>query len=171
MIPNNTNNLKLIYYPNQILRTVCEKIPDEFFNTSILKNLCAKMKEIADNHDGIGIAAPQLGVPVRIIYITPNKKNRFIIINPKIIEVSSRKILESEGCLSLPEIYGTVIRPEKIIVQGYDENGELFEINADELVSRIIQHEIDHLDGILFIDKAVKITSGEQRLKELNAKK
>jgi peptide deformylase len=105
-----------------------------------------------------------------MVYIAPNSHEQFFLINPKIVEVSERQVLDTEGCLSLPNIYGTVVRPEMVVVQAYDEHGNQIELEVDKLTSRVIQHEIDHIDGVLFIDKLVMLTDGQEKLAALQNK-
>jgi peptide deformylase len=102
--------------------------------------------------DGVGLAAPQVNKLIRVIAININEQPQ-ILINPKIIKKSwSKKILE-EGCLSIPDVYGKVKRHKKIKVEYLDRQGKFHKNKFKDLTARVIQHEIDHLDGILFIDK------------------
>jgi peptide deformylase len=105
---------------------------------------------------GIGLAAPQIGVSRRITVIDVSFKERpdekLVLINPEIIERQGKQF-EEEGCLSLPEIREKVQRAARVKVRAQDVNGEFFEAEGDELLARAIQHEIDHLDGVLFIDR------------------
>ena len=109
----------------------------------------------ADN--GIGLSAPQVGELKRIIIgeYTRGKDPmpRTVIINPEIIWTSKKEVLDEEGCLSFPDLFGMVKRPEKIRYRGLDENGRPIGGKASGLLARVIQHETDHLDGVLFIDK------------------
>jgi peptide deformylase len=104
---------------------------------------------------GIGLAAPQIGVSKRITVIDVSFKERpdekLVLINPEIVEREGKQF-EEEGCLSLPEIREKVHRAARVKVRAQDVNGEFFEAEGDELLARAIQHEIDHLDGVLFID-------------------
>ena len=110
---------------------------------------------------GVGLAAPQVGAPYRIF--TANIENKiFVFINPEIKDFSNNKTPFEEGCLSVPKIWGPVIRPKKLTVKALDENGKLFKIRAKGLLARVIQHEMDHLNGGLFIDKAEKLFSIEE---------
>lgn len=170
MFPLNYKKLGLQLYPNKILRKMCKDVDLNVLNTEDIFKLCKFMKKISKKYDGIGLAAPQVGVDIRMIYVAPNSKEEFFLINPEIVEVSKEKTLESEGCLSLPNVFGTVIRPENITVQGYDEFGDKIEISADRLLARVIQHEIDHINGILFIDKLVTLTSSKEKLEALKNK-
>ncbi|HWE06659.1 MAG TPA: peptide deformylase [Rhizomicrobium sp.] len=105
---------------------------------------------------GIGLAAPQVGVSKRITVIDASFKERpdekLVLINPEIIKREGKQF-EEEGCLSLPEIRDKVHRAARVTVRAQDVNGEFFEADGEELLARAIQHEIDHLDGILFIDR------------------
>lgn len=104
--------------------------------------------------EGIGLAAPQIGISKRIIVIDPG--DQYIeMINPEII-YREGEILGREGCLSVPGMVGWLNRAQKISVKGLDRNGEKLEIEAVDILARVFQHEIDHLEGILFPDKAIK---------------
>ena len=100
---------------------------------------------------GIGLAAPQVGRRERLAVIDVNDK-AFVIINPEIIELDSKTAKAEEGCLSIPDVYGDVERPIRVRVRALDLEGKPFEVEADELLARCLQHEIDHLHGKLFID-------------------
>ena len=104
--------------------------------------------------DGIGLAAPQVGVLRRIVIVEVGE-NKYELINPEIIE-SSGVQEEIEGCLSVPDLFGTVKRPEYVKVRALDRNGNTFEAEGHGLLARCFFHEIDHLDGILYIDKAIE---------------
>jgi peptide deformylase len=108
--------------------------------------------------DGIGVAAPQIGVLKRIIIVkTANGAEAFI--NPKIISSSIRRVESEEGCLSVPGVYGIVKRHASVKVKAYDKDGKKIKFKTGGLQSIIFQHEIDHLDGILFIDKVIRYTN------------
>lgn len=139
----------LIYYPNPMLRK--ESAPISQITEGIV-SLIKAMTEIMTHHGGIGIAAPQVGVPVRIIIIMQGKEPRAVI-NPEIIRKSKSKSNGLEGCLSVPNISGNVIRHDNIKITGLDIDGNKIEIEASDHAARELQHEIDHLNGLLFIDK------------------
>ena len=113
---------------------------------------------------GIGLAAPQIGVPLRAIVVDVGKNSDdetreqrlYKIVNPQIIE-SEGEISSEEGCLSMPDIHETVSRAEKVTVKGLDENGKEIEVEADGMLSICLQHEIDHLNGILFVDHLSRV--------------
>ena len=125
--------------------------------TKETKQLVADMFDSMHGNNGIGLSAPQLGVLQRIIVGEyPEAKPavpRLVLINPEITWTSKKEVVEEEGCLSFPNLYGMVKRPEKIKYRGVDENGKQIEGKAKGLLARIIQHEYEHLDGVLFIDK------------------
>jgi peptide deformylase len=121
---------------------------------------------------GIGLAAPQIGVSKRITVIDVNFKEKpdekLVLINPEIIQREGKQF-EEEGCLSLPEIREKVQRAAHVKVRAQDVNGEFFEAEGEELLARAIQHEVDHLDGILFIDRisALKRDLVKRRIRKL----
>jgi peptide deformylase len=136
-----------------VLRTKAKKI-DEI--TEKINDLIDNMFETMYSEDGIGLAAPQVGILKRIAIVDIQEDNKIVLINPEIIEEEGKAVME-EGCLSIPGETGDVIRAEKIKVKTLDRDGNEIEFKAEGLEARAIQHEIDHLDGILFIDKVVKI--------------
>lgn len=120
-----------------------------------IKRLLDDMADTMYEKDGVGLAAPQIGILKRLVVIDVDDENLYKMINPIIIK-SSGKQVDQEGCLSVPDIKGTVIRPNKVTVQYTDENGEEITLDAEDLLARCICHELDHLDGVLFIDKMEK---------------
>jgi peptide deformylase len=115
-----------------------------------VRRLIGDMFETMDAARGVGLAANQVGVTRRVAVVGV-EDDRFAMVNPRIIETEGRIIAE-EGCLSIPEIYGDVARAERVVVEAQDENGSRYRKEATGLTARAIQHEIDHLDGILFLD-------------------
>ena len=122
-----------------------------------VRSLIEQMKEVIKQNNGVGLAAIQLGEPMRIIICEIDDKF-YTFINPEIIKSFSETSVMEEGCLSLPNIYGEVERPKKITLRAIDFDGKKIKMKAFGLLARVIQHEIDHLDGVLFIDKAKNIT-------------
>jgi peptide deformylase len=127
----------------------------------------AKLKKLVDEMfdsmyaaQGIGLAAPQIAISQRITVIDvsfkKNPEEKIVLINPEIIEREGKQI-EEEGCLSLPEIREKVSRSEWVKVKAQDVTGKWFELEGDELLARAMQHEIDHLDGVLFIDRLSRL--------------
>lgn len=136
---------------DELLRKNSRKV-DEV--TDRIKILIKDMADTMYEAEGIGIAAPQVGVLKRIFVIDINDETGLkVFINPEIIETSGKQE-DVEGCLSVPERNALVERPEKIKVRAMNEKGEEFELEAEGLLARAICHENDHLDGILFVDRA-----------------
>lgn len=124
-----------------------------------LRNLLDDMAETMYANEGVGIAAPQVGVPIRAVVVDVDKK-RYDLINP-VITYREGSVIDSEGCLSCPNLFGDVERAEKIRVKYTTRFNKVREIGAEGLLARCIQHEVDHLDGKLFIDIAKNITRGK----------
>lgn len=119
--------------------------------TPELRRLVDDMFETMYVAKGIGLAAPQVGRLERLSVVDVDDQ-RFVLFNPEIIENDAKKIKGEEGCLSIPEIYGDVERSGRVLVRAMDIDGKTFEIEGRDLLSRCLQHEIDHLHGRLFID-------------------
>lgn len=141
--------LSLVYCTDPLINTVSNKV--ENFDED-LKTLVSDMFSLLELKGGVGLAAIQVGVPLRL-FITDTGKNgeRLVFINPEIIATSDDSEPYNEGCLSVPKVYRDVYRPSRVRVQAYDLSGKRFNIDADDLLARVIQHEYDHLDGKLFI--------------------
>ena len=114
------------------------------------RRFIADMFETMAAAKGVGLAANQVGVARRIAVVDADGQ-RFAMINPKIVSTEGRETAE-EGCLSIPDIFGDVTRPARVVLEAQDQDGKQFRLEASGLVARAIQHEIDHLDGILFLD-------------------
>ena len=123
--------------------------------TAELKQLIADMFETMYAEEGVGLAAPQVGIGQRIIVVDPQLEDSegFALINPVVVEVGKDRERGEEGCLSIPTLKDIVERPHSVVVEGHDPEGQPLRIAAEGLLARILQHEIDHLDGILFIDR------------------
>lgn len=143
-------NKGIIKYPNPVLRKKSEEVKEI---TEEIQNLGREMIQILTENQGIGLAAPQVGELKRIIVVQTENQPR-VLINPKIIKMSQDKILEEEGCLSFPGLFLKIKRAKIVEIEALDAEGNTIKIKAEgRLTSRILQHEIDHLDGILFIDR------------------
>ena len=153
---NMTKILTILTIPNPILRKKSEDISLKKLAEKKLQVLALNMAKTMKEKDGIGLAAPQVGDNIRLITVN-TKEGVLILINPKITKKSFAKEWAEEGCLSVPGVYGKVKRSKKINCIYLDTSGEKKKISAEGLLARVIQHEIDHLDGILFIDKAKEI--------------
>lgn len=157
--------LKIIKYPDPNLRKHSKKV---LVFDAMLKELVENMAVAMYQDDGIGLAAPQVGSQQRLVVIGDEQgKNYKAYINPEITFFSKDKALTEEGCLSLPEIFGLVRRPKKIHIKYQDLDGKTHKEKLSGLMAIVTQHEIDHLDGILFIDRAEKITKGQDILESL----
>ncbi len=111
---------------------------------------------ILNTDGGVGLAAPQVGVDLRVVVIrdpeAPTVKSGTTLINPEIIEFFGPEVTFEEGCLSFPGLYQDVIRPQGVVVKYYDESGHTHQVRSKKMFARIVQHEVDHLDGVLFVD-------------------
>ena len=116
-----------------------------------LRTLVADMFETMDTALGVGLAANQIGVARRVAVIDADD-HRFVMINPRIIDNSKASASADEGCLSIPDLYAEVTRAEQVVLEAEDEHGATFRLELSGLPARAVQHEIDHLDGIMFID-------------------
>ena len=140
----------------KILRQPTKKIDFKNFSKKELKGLIDQLKITMGKANGVGLSANQIGESLSVFVARLGEKF-YAIINPKIIKKSKETIILEEGCLSVPGYFGMVERPEKITVAGFDQKGKKIKIKSWGLLARIFQHEIDHLRGILFIDKAKKV--------------
>ncbi len=152
--------LTIIIHPNPILRKKSLEIPATDINNPKLQELFTNIEETMTQKDGAGLAAPQVGKNIRALALLNGKKIMFLI-NPQITKKSWAKDVKEEGCLSVLDnkgkiIYGLVERHKRINCIYLDKHGNKKKIKAEKTLARIIQHEIDHLDGILFIDKLVE---------------
>ncbi len=143
---------KILVDPDPVLRQ--KSLPVKNINAGILRVL-ENMRDTMYAADGLGLAGPQIGISKRIIVVDPGD-NLLEIINPEIIDYEGEQA-GSEGCLSVPGKVGWLKRAQKIRVRGLNPKGESIELEATDLFAKVIQHEIDHLDGVLFPDKAIRI--------------
>ena len=143
--------LKILKYPEPVLSQPGEPVTE--FNAE-LRKLVADMFETTYASQGIGLAAPQVGISKRLTVIDlsmgKDPKDKLVLANPEIIDRKGRQYTE-EGCLSFLEIREKVVRAANVRVRAQDEYGKWFEVDGDDLLSRCLQHEIDHVDGVLFI--------------------
>jgi peptide deformylase len=148
---------EVVKWPHPVLAKPGE--PITVFDAK-LKRLVDEMFESMYAAQGIGLAAPQISISQRLTVIDvsfkKNPEEKIVLINPEIIEREGKQV-EEEGCLSLPEIREKVQRAARVKVRAQDVKGEWFEVEGEELLARAMQHEIDHLDGILFIDRLSRL--------------
>lgn len=141
---------EIVKLGDPVLREVAKPVIRYTQETEALIN---RMEAIMRKADGLGLAAPQVGVSQRILVYDVGEGLR-VLVNPKIVHGRGEQLEPPEGCLSIPGLRGVVARAQEVKVKGYDERGRPVSIRATDLEARVLQHEIDHLDGILFIDRA-----------------
>lgn len=162
---------EIIQLGDERLRTVCEAISKPHITDKETQKILQELDEaLASQSDGVAISAPQIGITKRVFVVggmvfdkdfqeritdkpNPEIANRYYI-NPVITKTSRKTRTMEEGCLSIRGVYGNVVRPEKITVEYFNEEGQHVKEGASGFLARVIQHEYDHLNGILFIDKA-----------------
>jgi peptide deformylase len=148
----------LVIIPDSKLRLVSEPVKEI---TSEIRQLADDMLETMYDAPGVGLAAIQIGVPVRMVTMDVSKsedeRQPLVLINPEIVWASEEKRVYEEGCLSIPEYYEEVERPDRVRFRYMDLQGETVEQDADGLLATCVQHEIDHLNGVLFIDYLSKL--------------
>ncbi len=148
--------LKIITQPNPILRKKSVEISPNVIKSPEFKSLVSSIAKTMIKTDGVGLAAPQIGKNIRLAVIN-SKDGFFCLINPKITKKSWAREIAQEGCLSIPGVFGKVKRHKKISLTYINRDGKKIKMTAIGMMARVMQHEIDHLDGILFIDKAAEI--------------
>jgi peptide deformylase len=148
----------IIILPDPKLRLVCERIERV---DGALKKLMDDMIETMHDAPGVGLAAIQIAEPIRLVVIDVARKeeppNPRVFVNPEVVWSSDERSTYEEGCLSIPEYYAEVERPASVRARYLDREGETREILAEGLLATVLQHEIDHLDGVLFIDHISKL--------------
>jgi len=140
--------LPIYRLPDPILKQKSKRV--RIIDGSIQK-LIGNMLETMHHIDGAGLAAPQVGVPLRIIVIGIPEEEDIALINPEVVRRTGERLVD-EGCLSIPGYIGQVKRSVSVKVKGRDQNGKEIRIKADQLLAQVLEHEIDHLDGVLYID-------------------
>ncbi len=142
--------LNIVTYGDPVLTKKAQEI--SAFEHDLEKIVIDMQDEMPRDH-GIGLAAPQVGISKRLFLVGLDDEPLRIFVNPRIVAMSEETNEYEEGCLSFPGLYFTVVRPSAIDIEAFDIKGKPFRISADGLLARVIQHEYDHLDGILFIDR------------------
>jgi peptide deformylase len=154
--------LEIVTIPDPILRRKAHKVTDFDKDFKILVN---NMVETMRDAPGVGLAAPQVAVSLRLIVVEyaddeedeKAPKKLYVVANPEIVEESEEMEMGVEACLSVPELVGEVERHAQIVVKGFNKMGKPVKIKAEGWLARIFQHEIDHLDGILYTDRSEKV--------------
>jgi peptide deformylase len=147
------DKLPILIAPNQILKTRARPVTST--DSELVRSLIPRMFGAMYAAPGIGLAAPQIGQSLRLVVIDlmPDDKHEpHTLINPELIAISEERATREEGCLSLPNQYAEITRPARVKVRYLDETGVWRQMEADGLLAACLQHEIDHLDGILFVD-------------------
>ena len=187
---------EIVQKEDKVLRKIAKEVPIEEIGGRKIDTIIRRMiKAVDSQEDGVAIAAPQIGENLRIFVVSkklfelmedeknrdPKKSKRekleefekekpefkdMIFINPEIIKTSKKRMTTDEGCLSVRWLYGKVERAEKTLVKAYDESGKMFTMGGSGLLSQAFQHEIDHLNGILFTDKAKDVKEIPPQQKE-----
>jgi peptide deformylase len=163
--------LPIVKYPDPILSQPGEPVTE--FNAE-LRKLVADMFETTYANQGVGLAAPQVGVSKRVTTIDvsmgKNPKDKLVLINPEII-FSDGKLYDEEGCLSFPDIREKVVRAATVRIRAQDEHGKWYEMDGEDLLARAFQHEIDHLDGVLFLSRmsALKRSLSLRKIRKMQA--
>ena len=155
--------LNIIKEGDPILRKISKPVKEI---TPRILRLLDDMKETLIAAEGAGLAAVQVGVLRRIVLVEHEKAGLLVLINPEIIKSSDARQQELEGCLSIPGKWGITDRPESVTIRAMDRNGKYFTMSGDGLSARAFCHELDHLDGILYTDRAVHMLTPEE-LKEM----
>ena len=158
---------KLVPSNHPVLHAIAEEITAEEFTDGTLAKILRDMRSAlhsykVDGFTAVAIAAPQIGIGKRVFIIEDQSTDRdalpsLVVVNPMIVKFSKKTHEVGEGCLSIPEYYGIVKRSTNVTLRAYDAQGKVFERGAGALLAQIIQHEYDHLDGILFVDRALKV--------------
>ena len=140
--------LEIRLYPDPVLREKAEPIEEI---TDEIRALADELVETLTLRVGYGLAAPQVGILKRLIVVDVDDE-LYVLANPEIVELGEERVLGVEGCLSIPGIEAEVERARRVVVRGLTMDGELVTVEAEDLLARVFQHEIDHLNGVLFID-------------------
>lgn len=143
---------EVVLYPDPVLRKVAE--PIEAFDDG-LRALAEAMLSRMRKSKGVGLAAPQVGLRKRILVLNPtgDEKDDLVLVNPALVSKSGERVLYEEGCLSFPGIYAEIGRPDRCVVKAFDLDGKPMEKEFTGFTGRIIQHEHDHLEGVLLVDR------------------
>lgn len=161
--------LKILHYPDERLRIVAKPVA---VVDDRIRQIAQDMAQTMREAQGIGLAATQVNIHERMILVdtSEDQSDLRVLINPEVIDAGSGKKVFQEGCLSVPGIYDDVERPDRIRVRALNEHGQRIEFEADGLLSVCIQHEIDHLNGKVFVDYLSRLKQGRIKTKMIKAK-
>ena len=150
---------EVVKYPAEILTTKTQEV--EVINEEIL-SLLDDLYDTMVEYDGAGIAAPQINVPLRVAIVELGEERAILeMINPTVLEVEGAEV-GVEGCLSFPDLFGEVERPTYVRIEACDRDGQVYELEAADFDARVILHEIDHLDGVCFNSKMIRVLTEEE---------
>ena len=149
-------SLKIVHYPAAVLREVAQPLPEV---DDAVRGVAARMIELMHEARGVGLAAPQVGLGWRMFIANPTAQpgDERVFINPTLLEPSPQTASHDEGCLSLPGITAEITRPAGITIEAVDLQGQTFTLSSDEFAARVWQHEFDHLEGTLILDKMTRM--------------
>jgi len=152
---------EIVTIPHPVLRKKARKVTEV---DADVRKLINEMVEAMREAPGVGLAAPQVGVSSRVVVIEfgdeedeDAPKKLYALINPEVVEASEEKVLGIEGCLSIPRLVGEVERHQRVVVKALNRHGKPVKMKAEGWLARILQHEIDHLEGILYTDRAARV--------------
>ncbi|MGE7667226.1 peptide deformylase [Ureibacillus composti] len=150
---------EVVKHPAAVLTQKCEEVTE--INDDIIQ-LLDDLYDTMVEHDGVGIAAPQIGVPLRVAIVELGEERDVLeMINPTVLVVDGKEV-DIEGCLSFPGLFGEVERPTYVKIEACDREGRVYELEAGNFDARAILHEIDHLDGVLFDSKIIRVVTEEE---------
>jgi peptide deformylase len=165
---------KIVKYGDPVLETVCDPVPESEFGTPELRSLVRDMFETMYRAQGVGLAAPQIGIPRRLTVIDctegESEGEQHVLVNPEIVLEEGSQVGE-EGCLSIPGFREKVKRPATVRTRARTADGDWIEIEADQLLARVICHENDHLNGVLFVQHLSRLKRGIVKRKIRNLRK
>jgi len=147
--------MKIYKLGEEVLRKKCVPVKPEEINDT-LRGVLNEMFDTMIQADGVGLAGPQVGIGKRLFVVIADDDVRRVFINPQITATSEEQSDYEEGCLSIPGMYESIRRPARVTIQALNEFGKPFTIDADGFLARVVQHENDHLDGVMFIDRGDK---------------
>ena len=163
--------LQIVYYPSPVLRQKAQDLPQI---DDVVRQVARRMIELMHEAEGVGLAAPQVGLSWRLFVVNPtgDAGDDRVFINPVLTEPSEEVDAREEGCLSIPDVRGQIRRPRRITIEALDEQGQRVTLTSDELPARIWQHETDHLDGVLIIDRMSPLDklANRRKIKDLQAR-
>ncbi len=150
---------EIVRLGHPVLRVVADEVPKERFGTRALRDLGRDLVRTMFEDNGMGLAAPQIAVPLRVFaYYVPGDDDEDeipprVVVNPRLTLLDEANALGWEGCLSVPGLRGLVARYPRLVLEGFDVEGSPLRVEAEGLHARVIQHETDHLDGVVFVDR------------------